>query len=213
MKIRTLAILAVLFMPLVAVAQAPAQQPADGAAPSKVRRREPGVVYARTPGPAPDAHKRPDLGAWWKNSEVVQELALSQEQVSQIEQAFFEHRLKLIDLKAAVEREETRLQPLMEADQIREAEIAAQIEKVVSARGSLEVANVMMMVSIRKVLTVDQWKKLEAMQQERRAKFDQFRWHIEGGGKKPAHFKWQVGPHEQPAPAPWPPDELDPNST
>ncbi|MGH9794494.1 MAG: Spy/CpxP family protein refolding chaperone [Candidatus Acidiferrales bacterium] len=202
MRITTVTILTALFLPLLAAAQAPAPQPAEGDSQSKVRRREPGAVYAPAPGSAPKPYKRPDLGAWWKNSDVVQELALSQEQVSQIEQAFFEHRLKLIDLKAAVEREETRLQPLMEAEQVREPEIAAQIEKVVHARGALEIANVMMMISIRKVLTVDQWKKLEAMQQQRRAKFDQFHWYIEGGGKDPAQFKWRIDPHEQPAPRP-----------
>ncbi|MGH9817025.1 MAG: Spy/CpxP family protein refolding chaperone [Candidatus Acidiferrales bacterium] len=184
-KTKVAVVLAALLAPATAAAQvAPAAQPSPAPPNGQLRRTAPPSAVAK-------AFRRPDLGAWWKNSDVVQELALSREQVSQIEQAFFEHRLKLIDLKAAVEREETRLQPLMEADQVREAEIAAQIEKVVSARGALEVANVMMMVSIRKVLTVDQWKKLETMQQQRRAKFDQFRWSSEGGGKKPSHFKWQ----------------------
>lgn len=202
-KMKIVVVLAALLAPATAAAQAaPAAQPSQVSPKGKPRSTAP-------PSALTQALKRPDLGAWWKNSDVVQELALSQEQVSQIEQAFFEHRLKLIDLKAAVEREETRLQPLMEADQIREAEIAAQIEKVVHARGALEITKVMMMISIRKVLTVDQWKKLEAMQQEKRTKFDQFRWHIESDHKKPAHFKWQIGPHERPAPAPWPPDELE----
>ncbi len=204
MKIKTVATVAILLLPAVAAAQAPAPHPAADDSQSTVRRREPGVVYARTPGPVPKVGKRPDLGAWWKNSEVVQELALSQEQVSQIEQAFFEHRLKLIDLKAAVEREETRLQPLMEAEQVREPEIAAQIEKVVQARGALEIAKVMMMISIRKVLTVDQWKKLEGIRHERETKF---RWWIEGGGKEGAQLKWRLDPHAQPAP--WPPDQFE----
>jgi Spy/CpxP family protein refolding chaperone len=106
-----------------------------------------------------------DLGKWWKNSEIARELGLSEQQISQIEQTFLEHRLKLIDLKAEVERQETRLQPLIEADQVDEAKVSAQVDLVLGARMRLEKANVMMMLAIRKVLSVEQWRKLEQMKQ------------------------------------------------
>jgi Spy/CpxP family protein refolding chaperone len=174
-----LAILCVMLMAGTAVAQSPApvaeppQAPPPG---SKLRMTQPGQgigqgmgqgMKQRTPMPVPMARKGPDLGAWWKNSDVVREIGLTGQQVSQIEQTFFDHRLKLIDLKATVEREETRLQPLMEADQVNEAQIGTQIDKVLAARAALEKANVMMMLSIRKVLTVEQWKKLESIRHER----------------------------------------------
>jgi len=38
---------------------------------------------------------------------------------------------------------------------------------VLAARGRLEKANALMMLSIRRVLSVEQWKKLQAIQQER----------------------------------------------
>jgi Spy/CpxP family protein refolding chaperone len=108
-----------------------------------------------------------DLGAWWKNSEVVKELGLSEAQVKQIEQTFYDHRLKLIDLRADVERQETRLQPLIEADQPDEAKVSAQLDLVLAARNKLEKANAMMMLSIRKVLSVEQWKKLQELHHHR----------------------------------------------
>ena len=109
----------------------------------------------------------PDLGKWWKNSEIVRELGLSEAQINQIEQTFFEQRLKLIDLRAELEKQEARLQPLIEADQPDEAKVSAQIDQVLAARGRLEKANAMMMLAIRRVLTVEQWKKLQAIQHER----------------------------------------------
>ncbi len=122
-----------------------------------------GVGAAQTPpGPPP-----PDLGKWWKNSEIVRELQLSEGQSKQIEQTFLEHRLKLIDLRAELEKQEARLQPLIEADQPEEAKVSAQIDQVLAARGRLEKANAMMMLAIRRALTVEQWRKLQAMQQER----------------------------------------------
>lgn len=119
------------------------------------------------PGGAPRAPMPPrELGAWWKNSEIVAQLQLSDAQIKQIEDTFLEHRLKLIDLHADVERQEAKLQPLVEADQPDEAKVSAQVELLVAARGKLEKANIMMMLAIRKQLTVEQWKKLQAIQQQ-----------------------------------------------
>jgi Spy/CpxP family protein refolding chaperone len=182
-----------LLWPGLALAQQPMPAPQPAQAPPGARMRVPGHeapqaggFERRAPGPM-----RPDLGAWWKNSEIVQELGLNQQQISQIESTFLDHRLELIDLKAAVEREEVRLQPLMEADQVDEAKVSAQVDRVLGARTSLEKANVMMMISIRKVLTVEQWKKLESIKHRREGMFHR-----------------RVGPGEFPAPPP-PPDEPD----
>lgn len=150
-----------------ALAQTPASTPAH----------EPGVVISQgepqMPGPpaAPSPQPPRDLGKWWKNSEIVRSLQLTEAQINQIEQTFLEHRLKLIDLRAEVERQETRLQPLIEADQPDETKIGTQLDLVLAARAKLEKANAMMMLAIRRVLTVEQWKKLEAIRQER----EQFR--------------------------------------
>jgi Spy/CpxP family protein refolding chaperone len=165
-----LAVLSAMLMAGTAAAQSPAPvaEPPQAPPGGQMRLKQTGPgMQPRTPMPAPMARKGPDLGAWWKNSDVVREIGLTEQQVSQIEQTFFDHRLKLIDLKATVEREETRLQPLMEADQVNETQIGTQIDKVLAARAALEKANVMMMLSIRKVLTVEQWKKLENIRHER----------------------------------------------
>jgi len=107
------------------------------------------------------------FGTWWKNSDVVKELQLTDAQVKQIEQTFLDYRLKLIDLRADVERQETKLQPLLEADQPNEHEVSSQVDLVVTARGKLEKTNTMMMLAIRRVLSVDQWKKLQAIERRR----------------------------------------------
>ncbi len=125
-----------------------------------------GPCLAAAQGPPGPPHP-PDLGKWWKNSEIVRELQLSEAQINQIEQTFLEQRLKLIDLRAELEKQEARLQPLIEADQPDEAKVSAQIDQVLAARGRLEKANAMMMLSIRRVLTFEQWKKLQSIQQER----------------------------------------------
>jgi Spy/CpxP family protein refolding chaperone len=104
------------------------------------------------------------LGAWWKNSETVAKLQLSEEQVRKISQTYLDHKLKLIDLQADLEKHELRLQPLMDVDQPDENKVGAQIDLITAARGKLEKENAMMMLDIRRWLSVEQWKKLKALE-------------------------------------------------
>jgi len=102
------------------------------------------------------------MGRWWKNPEMVEKLGVTADQQKKMDDIFQQHRLKLIDLTASVEREEVTLEPLMQADQPDEARIVAQIDKVAQARAELEKANARMLLGIRRILTPDQWKKLQA---------------------------------------------------
>ena len=111
--------------------------------------RGPGMVY-RVSGP----------GKWWKDSALMKKVGVSDEQIQRIEKIFQDHRLQLIDLHAALEKQEVILEPLVEADQPEEAQVIAQIDKVAQARANLEKSNALMLLAIRRVLTVDQWKKL-----------------------------------------------------
>ncbi len=149
MRIRTIAFSAIILLPCVLMAQQP---PSPPPAP-----------------PAPIAPPPPrELGKWWKNSELVRKLQITEAQVRQIEQIFLDHRLKLVDLRAALERLEIQMKPLLEIEQPDEAKVLAQTERIVAARGELEKANTQMMLAIRKVLSVEQWRKLETIREERR---------------------------------------------
>jgi len=117
--------------------------------------------------PPPGRMMGPGPGAWWKDSETVKKLGLSEAQVGQIEQAFLAHRLRLVDLRADLEKQELNLQPLLDVDRPDEAKVTAQIDLITAARGRLEKENASMLLAIRRVLSVEQWKKLQALQQER----------------------------------------------
>jgi len=154
-----------------AAAQAQAPRPPDSPD-TAIFIAEQGAPQAHTTAPPPPPPRPGDLGKWWKNSDVVRELQLTDAQATQLETAFFDHRMKLIDLKANVEREEARLQPLIEADQLDLPKVSAQLDAVLGARAQLEKQQTMMMLSMRKVLTVEQWKKLQKIQMERERHWD-----------------------------------------
>jgi Spy/CpxP family protein refolding chaperone len=109
------------------------------------------------------------FGRWWDNPEMAQQLNLTDQQKKQMDEIFLQHRLKLIDLNANLEKQETLLHPMIEADQPDEAKILAQIDAVAQARADLEKANAHMLFDIRKTLTPDQWQKLKAMREEHRS--------------------------------------------
>ncbi|MGA3167708.1 MAG: periplasmic heavy metal sensor [Terriglobia bacterium] len=205
---RTLLAITLFFLPFVAVAQSnPTVPPAPDA--SDVPPGPPVVAGHVPPAtPPPPARMRmqrmgqggpgalfdtpvlpglgPGLGAWWKNSEIVSKLQLSDEQVKKISQTFLDHKLKLIDLQADLEKQELRLQPFLDVDQPDEGKVGAQIDLITSARGRLEKENALMMLAIRRWLSAEQWKKLQSLQGER--------------GRNVFYFRGGEGPAPQPIP-------------
>jgi Spy/CpxP family protein refolding chaperone len=93
---------------------------------------------------------------------AVQKLDLTPEQRKNIDDIFQQHRLKLIDVEASLQKEELMLEPLVNADPPDDAKVLAQIDRVAQARAELEKANSRMLWQVRRVLTPDQRKQLES---------------------------------------------------
>ena len=101
-------------------------------------------------------------GRWWNNPKVVERLKLTDEQRKSFDGILLDHRAKLIDLRASLEKAELTLEPLMSDDSPNEAKILAQIDKVAQARAELEKANAGFLLAIRAKLTPEQWKQMQA---------------------------------------------------
>ena len=56
-----------------------------------------------------------EMGKWWKNSEIAKKLELDNGQLTQLDQIFVEHKLKLIDYGAEMEKQDLKLQTLLDA--------------------------------------------------------------------------------------------------
>lgn len=100
-------------------------------------------------------------GRWWTRPEVIEQLGLSADQRKNLEDILQQHRLKLIDLDAALQREEVTLEPLVSAQPPDDAKVTAQIDRVAQARAELEKANSRMLWQVRRVLTPEQWTQLQ----------------------------------------------------
>lgn|GEM_PF-1064762 len=101
-------------------------------------------------------------GIWWKNPDLTSRIGLSPEQQKRIEDTFMQSRIQLIHLHASIEEEQIKLEPILSTNPIDQGKALAQINKVADLRADMEKANAKMLLSIRGVLTADQWTKLRA---------------------------------------------------
>ena len=148
----TLALAGVL---LVAITAAGAQGPGGG------RRSGPGTQGSEPPMLRAFGEMGGGKG-WWNNSRIVERLKLTDDQRKAMDGILLQHKEKLIDLRANLQKAELAMEPLMSGDPPNDAAITAQIDKVVQARAELEKANSRFLLAIRDKLTSDQWKQIQA---------------------------------------------------
>lgn len=194
MRIKYLLIVLALFLPASVQAQMVTQQ----------------IVTAQAPGaPGPKKnvfylHQEMGVGTWWQDSQIAQKLQLTDNQITQLNQIFTQHR---VNLQSGVQEEQKAnqaLDTLLATEQPDDDQVNAQVDQVLAARNKLQREFTTMNVDFRKVLTLDQWKQLKAIHQQ----------HIKGFMKVPGSGAKTVivppGPGDMPGPmmlsVPPPPD-------
>lgn len=171
-----------------------------------------GSMFAQGPGGPGFGEHRPPMeramgphagfGRWWNNPKIVEKLKLTDEQRKAMDQIFQEHREKLVDLRANVEKAEIEMEPLVRADQPSEQAVLAQIDKVAQARAELEKANARFLFALRAKLTPEQWKQVQEFRQNHEGMGREWR----RDGRGPGNGQH----HDEPAPpAPGPQGQLD----
>jgi Spy/CpxP family protein refolding chaperone len=146
-------------------------------------------------GPPPPRHHMMEMGPgmpmmgipgdWWRNSDIAQELNLSDQQVQALSQVFSDHRTKLIDLRASVEKEEGNLRDLLDQDQPQQDQVLSEVAKLQGYRNALETEFTVMSLGFRSKLNPDQWKKLRAVSHEHMRQFGHHRGGPEGNPPPP----------------------------
>jgi Spy/CpxP family protein refolding chaperone len=143
------------------------QQPSPGGPdgppqPGPGRPGRPGMGGPRGPGGPGGPLRMGPPGRWWDDPDFAKKLSLSDDQQEKMDEIFNSSRLKLIDLFAAVQKEEAIMEPLVAADPPDENKLLQQIDRVAQARAELEKANARMLLGIRRQLSHEQWRKLKA---------------------------------------------------
>lgn len=103
------------------------------------------------------------FGRWWNDPMLAQRLNITADQKQKMDSVYEQHKLRLIDLNAALQKQEVLLQPMIASDNPDHAKTLAQIDAVVNARADLERENAHMLFAIRETLTPEQWQKLKTL--------------------------------------------------
>ena len=136
MKIRNVAFLVVaLGVSCGLIAQTSSPETRVVRAPKNIEKR----IIVRTGEPGMHG----EMGKWWRDTEISKKLQLSEGQIQQLDQIFYDHRVKLIDHGAEMEKQDLKLQSLLEREYT------------------------FMNLDLRKVLSLDQWRQLKAVRSER----------------------------------------------
>ena len=114
-------------------------------------------------------------GKWWRRPEVVNVLALSEEQQTRLDNVFRNAANELIDARAEVEKLNVALRGELDQPQLNRSRIQQLARSLNEARGRLFEREVLMLVDMRGVLTEPQWMKLRTELERRRANMPQQR--------------------------------------
>jgi Spy/CpxP family protein refolding chaperone len=101
-------------------------------------------------------------GKWWNREDIVKKLKLTQDQRKKMDEIFQDLRGKLMETNFSVDKEEAVLEPLMEASQPDDSKILPQIDRIAQARADLEKVEARLVLGLRHVLTVEQWRLLQS---------------------------------------------------
>lgn len=114
-------------------------------------------------------------GKWWDRPMLVRRMGITPEQQAKMDAILQQHRLRLVDLRANLQKAEIVLEPMVNSDQPDDSQILTQVKNVAEARAQLEVANARLLLDIRHELTPAQWQTMRQMIAMRRDRMQQMR--------------------------------------
>ncbi len=106
-------------------------------------------------------------GRWWHLPRVVSRLGLEPQQVRQLDAAYHDSRLKLIDLKSALEKERFKLESLAESRAADAAALMAQYRRMEEARVALGTERFRFFVKIREIVGPERFRQLLELRRKR----------------------------------------------
>jgi len=100
-------------------------------------------------------------GQWWENPELAQKLGLTAEQIEKIDQMALKHRKDMVKMQADMKIARMEYQDLLEGN-ASDSDIRKKSGEIKVLMNKMHDARTEHMLELRKVLTVEQQKKLKA---------------------------------------------------
>ncbi len=110
--------------------------------------------------PAAMAQLPRGMFAWW-DTPVARDLNLSEDQMRQIRGVVRDHRSRLIDQRAALDKAEGEIDDLFNEETVDQKRAAEAIERLAAARAEMTRSVTQMSLRLRSILTPGQWRELQ----------------------------------------------------
>jgi Spy/CpxP family protein refolding chaperone len=107
-------------------------------------------------------------GTWWADPGIADQLQLNPQEVQQLDRLYTESRARMIDIKSAVEGEQRAYQMLLESENLDEAAISRQVQRLEQARSQLSKERAHFMLEVRRILGPKRFQELKAIYQKSR---------------------------------------------
>lgn len=121
------------------------------------------LMLSTLPAAAQDYNLPP--GNWWENERIVQHLELTAGQQSSIKDLVYRHATRMIDFNAGMEKAKLALANQVEQEPLDPSTVRKAFETFQEARRSLETERFEMLLSVRQVVTHQQWRKLLSLRE------------------------------------------------
>lgn len=108
-----------------------------------------------------------DMGLMANFAAVSQELGLSEDQKTKIKDLFYASQKEAIDLRAQAQRAQLDLRHAMGQDTPDEKAVLKALDAHLAAEAAIKRNRVKLVLDLRKAVTVEQWRKLQAMRERR----------------------------------------------
>ncbi|MDX2434701.1 MAG: hypothetical protein QNK14_08845 [Desulfobacterales bacterium] len=106
-------------------------------------------------------------GKWWNNSEVADELKLTDSERKILEEKYTDGRRKMIDLKSEVEKERLELDIVLENQDANKDQINEHYDNLENARKKLSKERFGLLVEVREVIGAERFQSLKEMHRSR----------------------------------------------
>lgn len=113
---------------------------------------------------------------WWQNTEIIQQLKLTEDEIKQLNDAYLHLRSQWIDERSRIEAERFKLEELLGQLDFSEDVVRSQHRKLEEARSKLAEKRFDFLLQSRKIIGHERFQKLTEIQrkwrEERRKKWE-----------------------------------------
>ena len=121
-----------------------------------------GSGLAKGPGSGLGGHPPPiPPGKWWMMPEVADKLKLTRDEKKRLNDAFYQHREKMIPLRSALSKEHLDMEKLLDAEPFDAAASKAQFTNLGQARSALSAERFDFLIQVRQLLGLDRFQQLK----------------------------------------------------